>query len=801
MEESSTNLSLARDHNQLLINCNNVIQKGIAKTWNQTNDVDFIKSLSNEIDPIVVALVNVGRHAHDALEKSDGFIFQNALISYNWGEYAKAFGLLWRNILFNEQEAFLQLQVQHIAETDFQKLRNKSHEVVKQAAEELHHFIEKETSKYPNQQKELERWELQNNPWPVYQEQLESLPEQCHQLLQQSDQLQKAATYFELIKGHFNLFFKNYSDKFISNSEVLEKTIRSFQEDDSFTTEQVATEMNTLLGEIQQLTNINVFNDQLNDYLDTLPKEQRFYMHPSQGMLPYKELDLQKQTKDWLNAELMPKLFELKTLRETILNKTETGIASIRNRIHFDKQNEEVSAKIDVAHPLQNFVKNLKKSNQQITEMQKQIAAKTKADFDITKIYEESFLPVSMGYTINEYRNQQRKGLDNIRKWLWSKGFTFQKFQENIKPDDALSISEKMVRLVKQRTPEKENSYYTNIFLAEGWIGDSFVVGREDEAKRIDTLVENWKLGFRGDVLLTGQRLSGKTLFAQLVNKRFFNNNAIEIIPNTKLKVAGRHVELEKDLGIALNFVVKNTLNKPTMVLIDNLEYWADDKITLTENVRKLFSTIDQYTGRLFFVVVMSNWLKTQLQRNFEVNRIFQCEVNLDRMSKDEIEQTIFIRHSSTHMELVDQDMEEVQRGKFRSFCHQIYQSSEGNIGEALHQWAYLTKKHNDEFVMKKNEERRLLPGFLSMDTSLLLWSILMARRTNEFQLAKVFGAAFQERYKVLLSRLINLGIVKRNRQWLEINPFLVNDITRELSTRLNFDRENKLEIDRDVKL
>ena len=60
------------------------------------------------------------------------------------------------------------------------------------------------------------------------------------------------------------------------------------------------------------------------------------------------------------------------------------------------------------------------------------------------------------------------------------------------------------------------------MFLTEGWISDSFSVPRTEESARIATLVENWRLGFRGGVMLTGKRFAGKTLFGEVISQQHF---------------------------------------------------------------------------------------------------------------------------------------------------------------------------------------------------------------------------------------------------------------------------------------
>jgi len=79
--------------------------------------------------------------------------------------------------------------------------------------------------------------------------------------------------------------------------------------------------------------------------------------------------------------------------------------------------------------------------------------------------------------------------------------------------------------------------------MTHGYIGSSFWVGRTDELNHIGTQIENWRLGFRGALLLTGKRFSGKTLLGQLVNRDYFEDNAIALNPENRITIQGRTFE------------------------------------------------------------------------------------------------------------------------------------------------------------------------------------------------------------------------------------------------------------------
>lgn len=788
------------DFDQLLRHFHNVIDQAIAEF--KSSNKDQLYHFESKVGELVNSASSIGEYSY--LQVQDHHSPNNlnhSLISYEWGEYAKAFSLLWRDVFFQHQLAWLKLRNQKISAPDFQRLNQQSVQVLEDAAKELKQFLEEGPKRLSQPDKQLEKWKLQENPWPIYKTQLQQIPEQCSKLQKQSSLLLNATQVYQSIGEHFNRAFETNLQNLSTLRTTLKSLLQSFTEEESFSANQVVNGMDSLYQKLKGTSDLTDFEETMNNYLNQLPKEQQYGVDTANGLLLYKELDLQKQTGTWLDSEAMSAIYELNTIQEQIQNKIGLSMVNIRNRMKLAKENGLTIEKEKIEQPLSNFIKSLEKSSQKITALQEQLEGNFKNEFSIPKLYDDEFLLISMQNTINQYRQQQQKSWDNIQEWLKAKGSVFRQFQKNVRQEEALSLSEKIVRTVRQRTPEVDNSLYTNMFLTDGWIGNSFVVGRSEELNQMASLIENWKLGFRGDVLITGKRFSGKTLFGKLVSHHFFDSKVIELVPGKKVQIAGRHLMVEQDLGAALDFVVKNTLNTPSMVWIDDLEYWANDKITLSQNVKKLLHTIDQYTDRLFFVVSMSNWLKAHLNRVFEIDKVFQSEINLDNMSAADIEQAIFIRHSATHMELVNKDLEEIGPNQFKKICKRIHHYSDGIIGEALHQWTFAIRKRNNEQLLERQTPNYPLPSFISVDLGILLQSIMMSRKTNEFQLRKLFGPAFNEAYQMRLQRIINLGVLKRSGSWLEINPFLVNDIGKQLQDKLNFHFQRRLRIEKTKKL
>ena len=74
------------------------------------------------------------------------------------------------------------------------------------------------------------------------------------------------------------------------------------------------------------------------------------------------------------------------------------------------------------------------------------------------------------------------------------------------------------------------------------------------------------------------------------------------------------------------------------------------------------------------------------------------------------------------------------------------------------------------------------LPPFLDANTGVLLADVKQQRYTNEYDLRRRFGPAFDLEFRPVLQRLIGLEILQRHRTGtLAVNPVVSNEIARLL--------------------
>ena len=724
------------------------------------------------------------------------------IINYLWSERAKSFMILWRDILFQEQKAQILMYDGNISEHEVEKLLDVSKKTLRQAFQSLKEFPEKEFERLETQKggfkKQIAQWNLQKNPWPTYRAQIAEIPVQCGLIFQQFEELKIAAQTFEEMRETARETIAT-CHKEIGNISKTAREVTQFLEENIQPEMEprpgkIASRLEEIEAELIATNHMAVFTEKIDELDEKLSKKSKIIVDTQQGMLRYKEINLQKKVQDWMESEILPILYEVWEVTENVGNGFKISLINIRNRAILassetkgGKQSPQRLDISDYSSPLINFLKKTKTAEEGLSVYEAQIFDRLENKFRLKQIFNntEDFLPIPLASAINQFKINQHEVLGRVENWFLNHWNGLQNFIQSVEQEEALSMSEKVARLIQSRTNSSTNSYYSSIFMTKGYIGESFWVGRTAELKRVSLLIDQWKQGFRGAIAITGQRFAGKTLFGELIANRYFHGNTVRLSPNQTIVIAGRRYTTTYNLAEALSFIKKYTLNTPYMILIDDLEYWWDTTIPLSENVRNLRRYIDNNSSRQFIVVSMSNWLKHHLDQVYDLDKVFQAELNMDGMRVQDIREAILIRHGATHKQLVDKEGREVTPSQFRKLTNQIYKITEGNVGEALNRWTATISRYDEERVVQELKGNYQLPNFITPDNGMLLTALMMEKRTTEYHLRKLFGPPFNDKYRTILQRLISVGLLTRHLDgWLEVNDSAVNDLGRLLEDK-----------------
>jgi len=785
---------------ELILNQPTAISPALEQAIDQVASPDSsfsedINHLAGRTRELAKAMIAYG----DACAVGEGEDFENLdcrITHFVWAERAKHFLVLYRNVQFQLQTAAIMVNDGQSAQGTVGKLHEKSKIILREALGEWENEVaatKKQLESNPKlRQKQLSAWKLQHNPWPEYRAQLAEISNQAESLAEEFVLLSDELKHFETLRKHIG-GCATTAREIINNSEAKATAVAAYVAGDGEKEApgpgKIATRLEEYLADNALQPLIHQFTNEITTTIAKITERTRVTVAADHGMLRFKEVNFRRATDQWVSAEVLPQLYELWELSEKISGGLNVTISNVRNRAvlcanELKAGNESNYDPEQMSQPFVGFLERTETTKAVFAEIADRLDRLVEADLRLTSVYRDvpGFLPLPMQLGFSELTRRQDRWVAPVREWLGSTFAGLEQWRGDAAREEKMSVSEKIVRAINQRKPQEVNAAYTNILMTKGYIGESFLVGRDDETEHLRSLIANWRAGYRGAVMLTGRRLSGKTLFGELVANRLFPNKVIRLVPNGTINVDGRRMTTSGNLAEALVFVQKHTIQNKPMVWIDDLELWWDNETSLAANVEALADHIDSYSTRIFYLVATSQSVYNHLDRFMGLDRIFQANVNLDDFSLEEMQRAVRIRHGATHKLLVNQDGEPFTDTAFNRRVRRFYRYSQGNVGDTLNRWAWLTEYCDEDRVNPTSERLYRLPSFLNTDTGILLTTIFLERRTNEYHLRQLLGPAFETRYRAVLQRLLRVGMLTRqNDGWLEIRESVVNDVGRAL--------------------
>jgi hypothetical protein len=417
-----------------------ILSDAIERTWRSPELPGLLEKMGTEADRLCTTFVEIGDEAHGRLQEGVKGSEKEAeelslfMITFEWTDRAKAFLLLWRDVMFQLQRAqILQLDV-GVGEEALEKLKARSKDTLNGAAAELSEQLRR-ARRVPEERwnivkkRKHSQWRLQTNPWPVYREQLEKIPEQCRDLVVTNRQLQKMSAVFREIRKQIR-GMEAACRKEVGNTEaVVARTIAMIEseiaEDRTGSLGKIAALLEDIEAEHPLPHHLNAFLANLDQQWYELPDDLRVAVNIREGLLEVKELNLQRRVQQWLESEIIPLIYEGWELTESVYNGMKMALVNIRNRaLLLSAGSREGKAPdydpADLSQPLHALKGGEKQAEAFLDKLTELIEGRLAASFRLSRIYDTTqyFQSIPLQSTINQLQLDQKKVLVKIRRWI-----------------------------------------------------------------------------------------------------------------------------------------------------------------------------------------------------------------------------------------------------------------------------------------------------------------------------------------------------------------------------------------------
>lgn len=624
---------------------------------------------------------------------------------------------------------------------------------------------------------------LQKNPWEVYKSQYETIVSQLKNIDNQKVVVFIAiATFNELKEVVTNLTNEHevLVDKISTNVNLISEKATENKD------------YSVLLSYIEdQLTQQSItenkqytFSDAVNNYINQLQKIE-IPIDTLNGLLKIREIDLKKSTQKWFDYEILPKYMDLIGFETNLINKYNLNLLNLKNNLQHSKDLQENTTFNTILTTLSYLEKDINEIKEKSEIISNSLKEHIKNELLISNfIAGKPFLEVTLNSSLNAESNSVLKNIKNTIQ----KGASY--FNSQYKKSvqyESLSNVELSAQCILNRMLQDENTHYDSLFLNKKFIGDLFLVPRRDQENKLKLILDHWKQGFNKSVLVSGDRLSGRSSFLEYSANKFFRNNIVTLTPNCDAIIDGRKFKTTNDLKEALNYVKNHNIKstKP-IILIDDLELWRDDKHSLLSNIRALMNFIETESDNAFVMASTTKMMLHHLDNRLNFSNTFSHVINVSEANENEIANAILLRHGAAHRDIVSENLEVISNNKLRALALKLSKQHEYNFGNTLQNWTYNTYVQENQTVLYKDSNYEFLDFFTSEEI-IVLKQALIFKYISEFGIKNVTTTSFESDFKSALRRLMNVKILVRHiNGYLYINPVVVNDITKIITQKIN---------------
>jgi hypothetical protein len=748
-----------------------------------TKDRLALKSFINiEFNKLINCFIELGNEASKNDSESNTY-----LVNYVLAEDFKTVMILHRDVFLELNKVSIYKQENRLNDKQISEHFEQSKSVLENKLADFQVLFSPKKSKEADSKKTLKKITeiitLQKNPWEVYKSQYETIVNQLKNIdTQKVVAFISIATFNELkeVVTNFTNEHEVLVDKVSTNVNLISEKATENKDYSlllTFVEDQLTQQSIT---ENKQYT----FSDAVNNHINQLQKID-MPINTLNGLLKIREIDLKKSTHKWFDYEILPKYMDLIGFETNLMNKYNLNLLNLKNNLQHSKDQQENTTFDTILTTLSYLEEDINEVKEKSEIISNSLRDNVKNELLISNfIAGKPFLEVTLNSSLNVESNSVLK---KIKQKIQNGASYFNSQYKKSLQYESLSNIELSTQCIVNRMLQDENTHYDSLFLNTKFIGDLFLVPRRKQESKLKLILDHWKQGFNKSVLVSGDRLSGRSTFLDYSAKKHFGNDIVTLTPNCDAIIDGRKFKTTNNLKEALNYVKNNNIKstKP-IILIDDLELWRDDKHSLLSNVRALMNFIETESDNAFVMASATKMMVNHLDNRLNFSTTFSHVINVSEADENEIANAILLRHGAAHRDVVAENLELISNSKLRVLALKLSKQNEYNFGSTLQTWTYNTYVQENQSVLYKDSNHEFLDFFTSEEI-IVLKQALIFRYISEYGIKNVTTTSFDSGFKSALRRLMNVKILVRHiNGYLYINPVVVNDITKIITHKMN---------------
>ena len=389
--------------------------------------------------------------------------------------------------------------------------------------------------------------------------------------------------------------------------------------------------------------------------------------------------------------------------------------------------------------------------------------------------------------TIDFYFNNLRHFFKNLTvRMLYSRSEWILLARKVTESEQKGRGSQKILDLVESVSPEGKvierlPQYYKKLFSGRSSINDDFWISRKMDEDEFRTAVDRINSGYKGGIMVIGERNSGKSVFCRYTAEKIFRKeNIYHISPvySGSVHVSDFLTELSKITGTKGSLPeIMEVQNPGSVFVIHDLELWWERSQNSRDVINLIINLIREYSTRYFFVVNMNPYAYDLINKMVNLQEVFMSVIYLKPFNSKDIREMIISRHRSSGLKFVmnKKDEDDLSEIHIASLFNKYFSFSEGNPGMVLKSWLsnIVSVSGNRIFIRNPRLPDTKVLTDIEDDWKVVLLQLILHKRLTYARLDNIF---LQDEAKTrgIISALLRTGLVEeRNEDVFVVNPFI----------------------------
>ncbi|GAB4323068.1 MAG: hypothetical protein Kow00127_15730 [Bacteroidales bacterium] len=331
--------------------------------------------------------------------------------------------------------------------------------------------------------------------------------------------------------------------------------------------------------------------------------------------------------------------------------------------------------------------------------------------------------------------------------------------------------------------------YYLQLFTGKKIHQPELWTGSEIQVRQIRQSFRNLRSGMAEAVMVTGERMSGKSFLVKKALDGFVKSPVFTInIPSNRQATPELFDQLlSEETGIPANATeILNELSEHAVIFIDDLELWWEQTESGHQAVAYILKQIEQFSHKHLFIVTCHQYTAPVIGRQTGLDSLFTVWINMQPFDPGLLRKLILDRNNTTGL-AVEFKVKSLLAGTAEQRYFKIlHRSSEGNPGYALFGWI-----GSIESVRKEILSVGLPPvtdiqmvDLLNTNLKESLVALFLHKAVTPEKLARILRSD-TTRCMGYLSALEKSGLVKAGADGVfEINPWATHTVSSYYKTK-----------------